>query len=215
MDQNQNSQTNAQPVAPPVPPQPIQAPVPPQTPQPVQLVAQAQPQPVIPQPQVQPTAIVNGQAFQPAPIHANQLTDKKLSKWRFVFIFLGVVQLISVGIFFGVWSMIQGQTGGEFVALLMFMTIVPVTGIIALLNLIGLPIYIAKHKPQGKWLVLSAISLVISVILALYGAYTAYSMFVVVPQKADQYQLELDEKAKQYEERYRQDQNGIVNEPIQ
>lgn len=173
-------------------------------PQPVQpTVATTEPTPTITPPS-QVAGMVNGQAFAASPMSSSQLgqlSEQKPSKWRYFFIVLGVLQALGVAMFFGIMSSIAGQTGGEFVALLLFVTLVPAVGLIALINLIGLPIYMRKNKPHGKGLVFSIISLVISVILALYGAYSVYQMRVAVPKHIN----ELSEQSRQKSEQRQQE----------
>jgi len=153
----------------------------------------------------QPNGAVNGQSFsQQTPVSRSQieqLSDQKPSKWRYFFIVLGILQALGVALFFLVMSSVVGKTGGEFVALLLFITLVPAVGLIAFINLIGLPIYMRKHKPSGKWLVFSILSLVISVILALYGAYSVYQMRVAVPKHIN----ELSEQSRQKSEQRQQE----------
>lgn len=138
--------------------------------------------------------------------HMEQMSAQKPSKWRYFFIVLGVLQALGVAIFFLImtWAIQQakaGVSGTEFIGLFLFITFVPAVGLIAFINLVGLPIYMAKHKPHGKGLVFSILSLAISVILVLYGAYSVYQTRVIVPQQ----EKELSEQLrKQSEERERQ-----------
>lgn len=147
----------------------------------------------------------NGQPFVSTPLSNNQIGQtpvKKPSKWRYFFIGLGILQLFGVGLFFLIMFSIVGKTGSEFVALYLFITLVPAIGIIALINLIGLPIYMTKHKPHGKGLVFANMSLVISVILALYGAYNIYQVVVVAPKHwrelSEQSRRESEQKHQQF-----------------
>lgn len=79
---------------------------------------------------------------------------------------LGVLQILGIIIFIRTLFLISGVTGGEFVFLLMLVTIVPAQGIIATINLIGVTIFIVKQKPRGKNLVFCIISILISLPLA-------------------------------------------------
>jgi len=155
----------------------------------------------------QPTAMVNGQAYQPTTTLSSsqheQLSDKKPSKWRYLFIILGVLQVAGIGLFLLVmlWAVQlakSGQSGTEFIALILFVTVVPVVAVISLINLIGLPIYLRKHKPHRKGLNFSIVSLVISFILVLYGMYTFYGL-VVYPKKLSK---ELDQKNEQRQQEF-------------
>ena len=126
--------------------------------------------PVVPQPQV----VVNGQPSQPTIPAPVTLAAHKPSKWRYLFIVLGVLQALGVAVYFFIMNGISGQPGSEFIVLALAVTFVPVIGLVALINLIGLPIYLRKHRPEGKGLVFAVISLVISIGLALSGLYSAY-----------------------------------------
>ena len=93
-------------------------------------------------------------------------------QWDRFFIALGTLQVAGAALFFLIMFELGGVAGGEFVALALFATLVPIVGLVALANLIGLPIYMRKRKPQGKGRVLGIVSLVISLLLALYSAYS-------------------------------------------
>ncbi len=130
----------------------------------------------------QPTAVMSGNTFE-------QLPNQKASKWRYFFIVLGILQTVGLAIFFlyMAWAIQRNEakadiSGLEFIDLIVFITLVPTIGLVALINLVGLPLYLRKHKPQGKWLVFSILSLLVSVILALYGAYNVYLIRVKVPK---------------------------------
>ncbi len=127
--------------------------------------------PVVPQQQVS----VSGQPSQastPGPVTLPvQLTAHKSSKWRYLFIVLGILQFLGVAVYFIIMNGISGQPGSEFIVLALAVTFVPVMGLVALINLIGLPIYLRKHKPEGRGLVLAVVSLVISIGLVLSGIF--------------------------------------------
>lgn len=117
--------------------------------------------------------------------HIEQLPSQKLSRWRYFFVILGILQGVGVGLFLLAmqWAAESGNadvSGTEFIALFListaFMVIVPVVAVIAVINLIGLPIYMRKHKPRGVGFVFAVVSLVISAVLALFGAYSAYEL---------------------------------------
>lgn len=140
----------------------------------------------------------------------NQYQDNKPSKWRYFFVVLGVLQALGVAVFFLImfWAIQQakaGVSGTEFIDLILFVTRVPAVGIIALINLIGLPIYMRKFKPHGKGLVLAVISLVISVILFLYGAYSVYQLRVVVPRQIDELSEQSRKDSEQREQEFAAD----------
>lgn len=136
------------------------------------------------------------------PSTGNPLEQKsstgRFSKWRYFFIFIGVLQAAGIGLFLFVmfWATMLakgGASGTEFIALILFITVVPLVGIISLINLVGLPIYMWKYKPLGKRRVFAILSLVISALLVLYGAYNVVYGLYIYPNK-------LDERGKQASE---------------
>lgn len=165
-----------------------------------------EPQPVVSPPITQPTAMVNGQPHTPTtPMSSGQIeqmTDQKPSKWRYFFIVIGILQAAGIALFLLVmlWAAQQakaGVSGTEFIALILFVTVVPAVAVISLVNLIGLPIYMRKQKLHGKRLVFAIISLAISALLVLYGAYNVYGL-TVYPKK-------LSEKSRQKSEQRQQE----------
>ncbi len=172
------------------------------------------PQPVVSTPVPQSTALVNGQPFQPsAPMSSSQLqqlSDHKPSRWRYFFIILGILQAIGVGIFFFVmtWAAQQaksGVSGTEFIGLILYVTLVPAVGLIAFINLIGLPIYMHRHKPRGKNMVFSVLSLSVSVILALYGAYSVYQLRVALPKHVNNLTQQAQQKTQATQQQFNSD----------
>jgi len=159
----------------------------------------------------QPTAVVNGQPYQPVtPVsgsHLEQFSNQKPSKWRYFFIVLGVLQALGVAIFLLImfWAIQQakaGVSGTEFIGLFLFITLVPAVGIIAFINLIGLPIYMIKHKPHGKGLVFSIVSLIISALLALYGAYSVYQLRVATPNRINELNEQFEQKSQEEDRQF-------------
>lgn len=153
----------------------------------------------------QPVAMVNGQPISMAASMSSsqidQLSDQKPSKWRYFFMVLGILQAAGVALFLLVmlWAASQakaGASGTEFIALILFVTVVPAVAVISVINLIGLPIYMRKHKPHGKGLIFCIISLVISVLLALYGAYSVYGL-TVYPKKLSEESRQKSEQRQQ------------------
>ena len=139
------------------------------------------------EPQTRPAAVVNGQSDKPTtPTFDSQyerVLVKKPSKWRHFFtdffIALGVLQVLGVCLFLLVMTdLVQkakdGASGTEFIALIVYITIVPTVGFAALINLIGLPIYIVKHRPRAVGLVVSVLSLLISLGLFLFAVNVFY-----------------------------------------
>jgi hypothetical protein len=152
-----------------------------------------------------PEAMVDGRPFIPqTPVVDSQLnvpSVQKRTKGVPFFMVLALLQIVGIALYFLVMLAISqqakaGESGTEFIALFVFATIVPAVAIIALINLIGLPIYLLKHRPRGKWLVISIISLVMSVILVGYGVYTAYGLYVY-PRKLAEQSRQKSEKTQQ------------------
>lgn len=167
----------------------------------------AQPAPsngTITSPASQPQGMVNGQPFQQAPISSSQfeqMANQKPSKWRYFFIVIGILQAAGVALFLLVmlWAAQQaksGVSGTEFIALILFVTVVPVVAVISLINLIGLPIYMRKQKLHGKRLIFAIISLAISALLVLYGAYNVYGL-TVYPKKLSEESRQKSEQRQQ------------------
>ena len=105
----------------------------------------------------------------------------KPSKWRYFFIFLAILQVVGIGLFIQVMTSAaqmakDGASGSEFIAMIVYFTIVPAVGFVALINLIGLPIYMAKHRPRTIGLILSIVSLLFSFGLFLYTADIVYQL---------------------------------------
>lgn len=144
-----------------------------------------------------------------SPSNNGELEVKKPSKWRYFFIFLGAVQVLGVALFFliiaqAVQDANAGVSGTEYIALILFVTLVPATGIVAFINLIGLPIYMVKNKPSGKGLIFSVMSLIFSLVLALYGAYSIYELRIALPAQekkwSEQSRKESEARDKQFAE---------------
>ncbi len=132
----------------------------------------------------QATGIGSGQElYQPVASASSsdpeERSTQKPSKWRYLFITLGILQIFGVATYILAisWTIQQANTGVSdtgYMALFILMVFAPVVGIVALINLVGLSIYIRNHKPHGKGLVLSIISLGISASLALFLTYGTY-----------------------------------------
>lgn len=113
---------------------------------------------------------------------------QKTSKWQYFFYLISALQILGVVFFFAMlWWAIKkaktGMSGTEFIALWLYMTVVPAVGLIALINVIGLPIYLITKKPRGKSLIFNFVSLVLSLVIALYVAYAVYQTYVVTPAR--------------------------------
>lgn len=171
--------------------------------------------PLVPPPQTQstttnqqPAGVVNGRPIYgtTTPMSRSeleQLSEKKPSKWRYFFMILGILQAAGVALFFLVmlWASQQakaGVSGTEFIALILFVTVVPAVAIISLINLIGLPIYMRKSKPHGKGLVLNIVSLVISTLLVLYGAYNVYGLYFYPKKLSEESRQKFEQQDREF-----------------
>lgn len=151
-----------------------------------------------PQQSFQPPAIVNGQTFIPSATMVEQIGDdtaKKPSKWKYFFITLGILQILGIALFFlGMFSAAkqaeQGVSGTEFIALALYITVVPSVAILAIINIISLPIYLFKSRVRGKFLIFSIISLLISFVLFSFGTFMVYRLYSYPKQLSE----ELDRK---------------------
>lgn len=106
--------------------------------------------------------------------------------WELFFITLASYQVLGVGIFFLMMASISGQTGSEFVALMLYATLVPTIALISLINLVSLPIYLFRYQPRGKRLALGIFSLLVSLLIFSYGAFSLYQTRVALPQQFDE-----------------------------
>ncbi|MDL2363633.1 MAG: hypothetical protein QFB86_04605 [Patescibacteria group bacterium] len=162
----------------------------------------------------QPAGVADVQTFSSqAPLSSNQfdqISESKPSKWRYFFIVLGILQAVGVGIFFLVMMLaIQqakaGVSGTEFIGLIVFAILVPAVGLVALINLVGLPIYMRKHKPHGKGMNLCILSLLVSGLLALFGAVIVYLFLVAIPMQEKQFSQQLDQKIQAHQQQFNAD----------
>jgi hypothetical protein len=129
----------------------------------------------------QPAGMVNGQPYQQSPVTEKQLKDayaKKPSKWLYFYIFLALVQVLGVGYFFRSLLDTIGKPGSEFFVIVFHLTVVPATGFVAFVNLVGLSIYIIDQKPRGKGLIWGVLSLILSTLILMY-ILRIYLMFFV------------------------------------
>lgn len=129
-------------------------------------------------------------------IQNNNSPKTKSSKWAIAFfVILAFLLLMGVGLFFIIISSVAGKTGSEYVVLLLFITIVPFVGVVAVINLIGLPLYLRKKKTRGIGLVVAIISLSISGLIALYVIYFVVVFAIASTQVSQRFEA-IDEKAK-------------------
>ena len=62
-----------------------------------------------------------------------------------------------------------------------------------------------RHKPQGKGMVFSILSLLVSVILALYGAYSVYQFRVAAPKHIQQLSHQTEQKIQAKQQQFNAD----------
>ncbi len=125
-----------------------------------------------------------GQAAEQQPIaqnftmHIVEPTVSKPSKWRPLFKAIGIVQAIALVLYVIFMNqtvlLAMGNIAGLGVGL-MLLTLAPIVVILALINLIGLPIYLYQHKIKGTGLALGVVSLAISIFFIVSGARVAYA----------------------------------------
>lgn len=171
--------------------------------------------PIAQQSPIQPIGAIDGRPFsQQTPISSNefeQLPDEKPSKWRHRLINLGILQAVGVAIFLLeiMLATLQSMTGGsgtEFIGFLILYAIwVPVAELAALINLVGLPIYMARHKPHGRGLVFSILSLTVSIVIAVYGAYSVYLLLVALPNHLKQASEQSRQQSQALEQKFASD----------
>lgn len=133
-----------------------------------------------------------------------QVSTRRSSKWLYFFLALTILQVIGVVLFFLImtWAIGQakaGVSGTEYIGLILLTTLVPAIGIMALVNLVGLPVLMIKRKLRGMKLVFSILSLVVSVVLASYGVYIMYQMQVVIPNKEKEFSEQLRKESERRE----------------
>lgn len=142
-------------------------------------------------PDVYPKVIIDGQEgmsvvpFQPPEI---EQMDRP-SKWRYFYYVLGVLQLLGIGLFLAamLYAMQQakaGVSGTEFIAMFLFFTVVPATCIVALINLIGLPLYLRRHRHQGRKKIFWGLSLFISFALVGYAIFSVANFYMISRREA-------------------------------
>ncbi len=196
MDDNQNQNPFPQPVQPTIPP------TPPPAPQPApQSATQPIPQP---EPQFQAFGSATGDPTtpQPAPFVSavpGEEQPKKKSKWRYVFIVLGILQILGVIGYFAAFFLAMNSIAGMFFILYIFAYYIPALGVLALVNLIGLALFLIIRKARGVGLILGILSLLVSLVIVAYAGYISYQTYVVAPQQMAEYTARSIERDKEYE----------------
>lgn len=146
-------------------------------------------------------------------MNQNKITPSKPlrpSKWRYVFIVTAILQILGIAGFFSIMQSAvevgqSGASGSEFIALIAF-AMVPFLGLFALINLIGLIIYTIKRTPRSVlgW-VSVVVSLLLSTILMLWGAYILYQMRIVVPAQENVAEQQHERAYKEAADRFARD----------
>ncbi|MFZ1301707.1 MAG: hypothetical protein WAQ27_04025 [Candidatus Microsaccharimonas sp.] len=153
-----------------------------------------QQQPDIDSQPTQPTPPVFGGEYVPEP-------PKKPSKWRYVFVALACIQVLGVGVFL-VSLILSSGLVGSIINIMLLLALIPILLATALLNAVGLPIYIAKCKPKGAWFASSIVSLVISAMIIAYGGYIGFQLFVASPMQIRQLSEESRQKIIEQDKKY-------------
>jgi len=151
---------------------------------------------------------VSGQPPAPQPVPANQQHQapvQKRSKWHAFFMIINIVLAATVALFFLLFLAIGGKPGSEFIGIFFEITIVPIIGVAALINLIGLPIYFSKKRPRGKSRLFLFIAFLISIVLFFFiaiGAYGFVTAFRSEKMIATQQEKLVEEENKQYDKEF-------------
>ena len=140
----------------------------------------------------------------PDDVVARVRADKQ-SKWERFFSILGATLLLGIAIYILIMLRVAGKTGSEFVALGLFITLVPALGAISLVNIVGLPIYLRRYRPVGKKLVLSVLLLILSIPIALYGLFIVYELAIVMPKESKERQSQMLKQAEQDRQKFAAD----------
>lgn len=122
-------------------------------------------------------------------------STNKPSKWLYLFISIGVLEAAVVALWLLAILWLSGQTGDAgmgwgLVLGLLLPTVFMGAALVAIINVIGLPIYMLRRKPRGKWLVLSVMALVISLVPLLIGGRNAYTLYVSIPADSQKHEQE-------------------------
>lgn len=138
--------------------------------------------------------MINGEAvsaMSPPPVRST-------SKWHDFFVSIGILQIVGAVLFFPLMMSLVG-----FLALVFYPLYILALGLVALFNLVGLPLYMLRNRPQGGELILGVISLVVSVAIVAYAAYMEYELNVALPKhfadQSQQFQQETQARQRQFE----------------
>jgi len=114
---------------------------------------------------------------------------RPLSPWSVVFMFLGVLLFVVVMAF--IWLIATGGKGiydpsGGWIILAFMITALPAVGVVALINLVGLPFYLFKHKPSSLGRVFVILSILMSLAIVVYTGNFYYQWYAVRAQYAQE-----------------------------
>ncbi len=118
------------------------------------------------------------------PLPTSQVPPPRRSPWRSTLITLGTIQLIIAVLTVSLF--IYGATIPYFAIFLMLVVyayVMPVIAIIALANIVVLILYLVKGRPQGRNLIFTIISVVVSFGLLAVSSYYIYQIRVVAPRE--------------------------------
>lgn len=71
----------------------------------------------------------------------------------------------------------QGQSGTEFIALALYVTLVPAFGILLVIDTISAIVYLVRRKPKGKKLILPIATILAILLFTSYIAYNFYMLY--------------------------------------
>lgn len=169
-----------------------------------------QPQPS-PQPNLQlskPTGVMPPQPIEAKPKPDRYKQSLKFVGWLQFIIFAGCVSFYIYLILLAR----SGASGTELMALLL-LPFFALLAALALVNLICLPIWLLRRKPEIKiWWILS---LVLSMLLFALGAFTTYQYQVVAPKKIAQFDAELKAQNEQFEKEMEAIKTNTKEEALQ
>jgi hypothetical protein len=90
-----------------------------------------------------------------------------VSKGAYALVVLGILQALAAALYIALMTIAANQTthASEYSGLIIVFIMFPLVGLMAVINLIGLPLYMRKHKLHGKALLMAAASLTVSVLV--------------------------------------------------
>lgn len=124
-------------------------------------------------------ATASGQA---SPQSISSAPPKKSKFWLIFSTILAVLTLAPVVLFVALMAGLgnsanQGQSGTEFVALALYVTLVPAFGILLVIDTICAIVYLVRRKPRGKKLILPIATIATTLLFISYIAYNFYMLY--------------------------------------